>query len=226
MRQILLYPDVTNNRVGINNPKSQSHPDVIGTTRTQNLTLQAELPQMAGIKFENNTPSTTASNYYTRYTRQCSVLKKLRVGDIDIDDNVSQTTSNSNLELRPKRYRKSNCASQAWTYKVIYMQQAIYPDGNITLGDADTDDVVFQGLVASNIIPTQDGVYSLGNSNKRWKELNSFNVTATNLNVTNLTSPGMDFTQTHDNMIYVAENGSDTALGNRPRVLLLLLNMH
>ena len=47
----------------------------------------------------------------------------------------------------------------------------IRADGNITLGDADTDDVVFQGLVASNIVPDPDGVYSLGTPTKDGKNL-------------------------------------------------------
>ena len=214
----LLYLDVTNNRVGINNSNPQYDLDVVGTTRTQNLTVTGGTAEMAGIKFENNTLSTTASTITLGTLDNVIFQKKLRVGDIDIDSNVIQTnTSNSNLELRPNGTGKVIVRSDMDVQGNIHATGNISADGNITLGDADTDDVVFQGLVASNIIPDQDGVYSLGTATKRWKELNSFNVTATNLNVTNLTSPGLDFTQTHANMIYVAENGSDSALGNHPQ---------
>ena len=57
----LLYLDVTNNLVGINNSNPQYDLDVTGTTRTQNLTVTGGTAEMAGIKFENNTLSTTAS---------------------------------------------------------------------------------------------------------------------------------------------------------------------
>ena len=214
----LLYLDVTNNRVGINTSSPQYDLDVNGTTRTQNLTVTGGTAEMAGIKFENNTLSTTASTITLGTLDNVIYQKKLRVGDIDIDDNVIQTnTSNSNLEIRPNGTGKVIVRSSMDVQGNIHATGNISADGNITLGDADTDDVVFQGEVASNIIPDQDGVYNLGTSTKRWKELNSLNVTATNLNVTNLTSPGLDFTQTHDNMLYVAENGSDTALGDHPQ---------
>ena len=214
----LLYLDVTNNRVGINNSNPQYDLDVTGTTRTQNLTVTGGTAEMAGIKFENNTLSTTASTITLGTLDNVIYQKKLRVGDIDIDDNLIQTnTSNSNLEIRPNGTGKVIVRSSMDVQGNIHATGNISADGNITLGDADTDDVVFQGLVASNIVPDQDGVYSLGTPTKRWKELNSFNVTATNLNVTTVTSPGLDFTQAHDNMIYVAENGSDTALGNHPQ---------
>jgi len=43
--------------------------------------------------------------------------------------------------------------------------------GTITLGDADTDNVVFGGEVDSNIIPDDDGTYDLGSSSKEWKDI-------------------------------------------------------
>ena len=47
-------------------------------------------------------------------------------------------------------------------------------------------------------------------------EVNSFDITATNLNVTNITSGDIDLKTTHANMLYVAENGLDTNQGNHP----------
>jgi len=43
--------------------------------------------------------------------------------------------------------------------------------GNVTLGDADTDNVVFNAEVNSNIIPNTNIAYDLGSSTKRWGEL-------------------------------------------------------
>ena len=214
----LLYLDVANNRVGINNSNPQFDLDVIGTTRTQNFTVTGGTAEMAGIKFENNTLSTTASTITLGTLDNVLFQKKLRVGDIDIDSNVIQTnTSNSNLELRPNGTGKVIVDSDMDVQGNIHATGNISADGNITLGDADTDDVVFQGEVASNIVPDADNTYTLGTPTKRWKEVNSFDITATNLNVTTLTSPGVDFLKTHQNMLYVAENGSDSDLGNHPQ---------
>ena len=43
--------------------------------------------------------------------------------------------------------------------------------GTLTLGDANTDNIVFGGEVDSNIIPDDDGSYDLGSSSKEWKDL-------------------------------------------------------
>ena len=214
----LLYLDVTDNRVGINNSNPQYALDVNGTTRTTNLSVTGGTAEMAGIKFENNTLSTTASTITLGTLDNVLFQKKLRVGDIDIDSNVIQTnTSNSNLELRPNGTGKVIVGSDMDVQGNIHATGNISADGNITLGDANTDDVVFQGEVASNIVPDADNTYTLGTPTKRWKEVNSFDITATNLNVTTLTSPGVDFLKTHQNMLYVAENGSDSDLGNHPQ---------
>ena len=43
--------------------------------------------------------------------------------------------------------------------------------GTLTLGDANTDNIVFGGEVDSNIIPDDDNTYDLGSSTKEWKDL-------------------------------------------------------
>jgi len=43
--------------------------------------------------------------------------------------------------------------------------------GTLTLGDADTDNIVFGGEVDSDIIPDDDGTYDLGSSSKEWQDL-------------------------------------------------------
>lgn len=44
-------------------------------------------------------------------------------------------------------------------------------DGNVNLGNANSDDIVFSGEVDSNIIPNQDNVFDLGSSSKKWAEV-------------------------------------------------------
>tara|TARA_B100001287_G_scaffold223479_1_gene192737 strand:+ start:753 stop:3764 length:3012 start_codon:yes stop_codon:yes gene_type:complete len=43
--------------------------------------------------------------------------------------------------------------------------------GTLTLGDANTDNIVFGGEVDSNIIPDDDNTYDLGSSSQEWKDL-------------------------------------------------------
>ena len=43
--------------------------------------------------------------------------------------------------------------------------------GTLTLGDANTDNIVFGGEVDSNIIPDDDNTHDLGSSSKEWKDI-------------------------------------------------------
>jgi hypothetical protein len=44
-------------------------------------------------------------------------------------------------------------------------------NGNVNLGDAIADNIVFNGLVASNIIPAANITYTLGNTTNRWSNV-------------------------------------------------------
>ena len=43
--------------------------------------------------------------------------------------------------------------------------------GQITLGDADSDDVVFEAEVSSSLIPNNDDAFDLGKSSQQWKDI-------------------------------------------------------
>jgi hypothetical protein len=50
----------------------------------------------------------------------------------------------------------------------IHANGAISADGSMTLGDANTDNIVFNADVNSNIIPNTNGAYDIGNSTQYW----------------------------------------------------------
>ena len=53
----------------------------------------------------------------------------------------------------------------------IHANGNITADGSITLGDADTDNIVLNADVNSNIIPNTDNTFDLGSSTQEWKDL-------------------------------------------------------
>lgn len=61
-------------------------------------------------------------------------------------------------------------------------------DGNITLGNDDTDNITFAADVNSNIIPDVTNTYKLGSSAKKWNNIYSQNLTVTNLFSTTATA--------------------------------------
>ena len=66
----------------------------------------------------------------------------------------------------------STFAEDVFMYSDLEVQgTTTFSGGTLTLGNANTDNVVFGGEVDSNIIPDDDGAYDLGSSSKEWKDL-------------------------------------------------------
>ncbi|OUU63658.1 MAG: hypothetical protein CBC22_00365 [Alphaproteobacteria bacterium TMED62] len=66
----------------------------------------------------------------------------------------------------------STFAEDVFMYSDLEVQgTTTFSGGTLTLGNANTDNVVFGGEVDSNIIPDDDGTYDLGSSSKEWKDL-------------------------------------------------------
>jgi hypothetical protein len=61
-------------------------------------------------------------------------------------------------------------------------------DGNITLGNDDTDNITFAADVNSDIIPDATNTYKLGSSAKKWNNVYSQNLTVTDLLSTTATA--------------------------------------
>lgn len=75
-----------------------------------------------------------------------------------------------------------------------------FTGGTITVGDADTDNVVFGAEVNSNIIPNTTNTFTLGTSNKKFSNVHSTtftgnlvgDVTSNNINSNNVTIQGIE----------------------------------
>ena len=90
--------------------------------------------------------------------------------------------------------------------------------GTLTLGDANTDNIVFGGEVDSNIIPDDDGTYDLGSSSKEWKDIYIDGVAyldAINFNGTAITSTAAEI-----NIIDGDTSASSVTVADADRVVL------
>ena len=66
----------------------------------------------------------------------------------------------------------STFASDVFMYSNLEVTgTTTFNGGTLTLGDANTDNIVFGGEVDSHIIPDDDGTYNLGSSTKEWNNL-------------------------------------------------------
>ena len=217
----LLYLDVNNQRIGVKNSAPQYELDVNGTTRTTDLIVDNRA-NIADIEIINNTIS-TQSPYLNIATLDTVVsLNKLRVDSLDIEGNlISSNQSNADIDLSPNGTGEVNVNSNMRVNGNIHATGNISADGSITLGDADTDNVVFNAEVASNIIPDQNNVYSLGSDptggGKEWNNIWVKNLNASTVNSALIDIDGIDLTLTPGNTFYVSENGNDTNTGDHPQ---------
>ncbi len=219
----LLYLDVNNQRIGVKNNAPQYELDVTGTTRTIDLVVTNNA-DIADININSNTISTTSPFLNLATLDTVVALNKLRIDSIDIEGNVISTnnddsSANVNLELRPNGTGAVNVHSNLNVDGNIYASGNITADGNINIGDANTDNVIFNAEVASNIIPDIDDLYTLGSDpetgGKQWNDVWVTNLISSNIIVSDeLSVSDIDFTLVHGNTYYVAENGDDAHFGD------------
>ena len=213
----LLYLDVENSRIGINNSNPQYALDVSGTTRTTFLesTTSANIGE---ISILSNIISTSSNELVLGVDDNVVYQKKLLVDDLILENNTIKTANtNSNLELRPNGTGSVEVYSDVNVYGNIYASGNIRADGNITIGNENTDTVTITARVTSNIIPDEDNTYTLGSSDKRWDNVwvNEFFVDS--VITGDLTVDGVNLVLRQGNIYYVAENGDDTKTGDHPQ---------
>jgi hypothetical protein len=209
----LLYLDVTNRRIGIKNVSPATELDVTGTTQTTNIivTNQSDLGDIT-VLGDTITSNTGTLNLTNATGDQVNYQTKLVVDNIDINDNVISTNATDvNLVLDPtgtvEVYADTN------VYGNIYATGDIQADGNIIVGNANTDNITFNAEVASNIIPNANNEFTLGNVDYQWKDLWVKNVHADSVNSSSLNVDGINLTLRQGNIYYVSTNGLDTNSG-------------
>lgn len=216
----LLYLDVNNSRIGINTASPQYDLDVNGTIRSTGLQVST-LANIADITISGNLIE-TSQPVLTLGTADTVVYQnKLQIDSIDIENNVISTNvSNENLEFRPNGTGTVEIFADTNVYGNIVATGSITADGNITIGDADTDNVIFNAEIASNIIPDSNNTYDLGSDptsgGKQWQNVWVNNFFAGTVSTTNLEVGGVDLALRQGNIFYVAENGDDTYSGDHP----------
>ena len=217
----LLYLDVNNQKVGIKTSSPQHELDVNGTIRTTNFTVTNQA-DVGDITIQGNTISTD-QNFLNLGTLDTVVYQnKLRVDSIDIEGNVISTnSSNANLELAPNGTGTVEVLNNMNVTGNLHATGNITADGDIIIGDQDTDTVVFNAEVASDIVPDAANTYQLGTDpttgGKQWKDVWVQNFYASAITTDALTVNGIDLISKHGNIYYVAENGANGNDGDHPQ---------
>ena len=212
----LLYLDVTNNRIGINTATPEHDLDVNGTIRTTNLLL--DKLTAGNITIENNDITSSTGTIDLGTADQVVYQNKLVVDSFEINDNTIRTTdSNANLELAPSGTGTIELLANTNVSGNLHATGNISADGDIVLGDADTDSINFNAEIASNIIPDGGGSFTLGEAGKVWSTVHATQVNGQTINATSVNIAGINLNTRHANTLYVSENGSNNNAGNHPQ---------
>ena len=156
----LLYLDVNNSRIGINTASPQYDLDVNGTIKSTGLNIST-LASIADLTISGSTISTTEPTLNLGTADTVVYQNRLTVDSIDIENNIISTNNydsaaDVNLELRPNGTGTVEIFADTNVYGNIVATGSITADGNITIGDADTDNVTFNAEIDSNIIDIKD----------------------------------------------------------------------
>jgi hypothetical protein len=211
----LIYLDVTNRKVGIKTTSPSHELTVNGTTRSNNLeaTISATLGDI--VVTGNQIYSTTGVlSFNPNESGQVVYQNRLQVDDIQIEGNrIATINSNANLELTANGTGTINLNSNVEIFGDLHATGTITADGNLQLGDANTDNIIFNADIASDLIPDVNDTYKLGNSINRWDDVWVNNLYASTVNTGAIEVAGIDIALSQGNIYYVAVNGSDDNSG-------------
>ena len=218
----LLYLDVNNGRIGINTASPQYDLDVNGTIRASN--ILATTTTVGNLKFAGNSITSTTGTIDLGTADSVVYQNKLTVDGLEINDNTIRTIeSNANIELDANGTGTIELLTDTNINGDLYVSGNIRTDGNITIGDSNTDNITINAEIASDIIPDADDTYTLGSTSKRWNNVWVNRINAGRINTDELEVDGIDLSLTTPNVYYVAENGSDGNIGNHRQAPFLTI---
>ena len=228
----LLYLDVINGKVGIKTTPSALDDyqlGINGTTRTTDLevTHQADIAEFTIL---DNTISSTNSTINLEPSGANAVVYqgKIITGNLQVATNTIETTNtDGDLNINTVGTGRVVVNSNLLVNGDIHATGSITADGSIQLGDTNTDNIVFNADVNSNIIPDDDITWDLGSdptaSGKAWRNVYAKDILATSVTADSILVDSIDLTLVQGNIYYVATTGSNSNLGEHEHNPVLTL---
>ncbi len=216
----LLYLDVVNGRIGVKTAAPSTELQINGTTRTTNLevTTQADI---ASFTVSGSTISSTNSTISLEPSGTNGVLYQGKLvvnNNMQItEDTISTTAANTNLTIATSGTGQVNINSNVLVNGDLHATGTITADGNIQIGDDNTDNIVFNADINSNIVPDITNTYDLGSDpltgGKSWKTSYIQDIVATTITSNSLIVDNIELALPQGNIYYVATNGNNANAG-------------
>jgi uncharacterized Zn ribbon protein len=213
----LIYLDVFNNRVGIKTDTPFRPLLVNSVFNSTTLNVDNELT-ILDFTISSNTIALNSGNIELSATGPGAEIQAsaLQAGNIKIDqDGILNTNLNQDINLTPTG--TVNFYNQIEVDGNLHTTGNITADGNLVFGDSDTDQIVFNAAIASDIIPDITDTYSIGINNKKFDNLYTYFINGQSLTSGGAVVAGIDLSTRPGNTWYVSsDNGNNSNVGDHP----------
>ena len=216
----LLYLDVTNRRIGVRTTNPQYALDVAGVARVTDLEITNNVFNVGNVTIDgnNNSITTTAQEFTVTTADSVLIGNRVEVGDLEINNSfIENKNTNDDLYIRANGTGTINIEGNTNITGNLHATGNISADGDIQIGDADTDNIILNAEIASDIIPDANDTYSLGTATKRWSTAYLNNTYVDTLQTNDIDFGDLDLVSRPGNILYVSSQGLDTATGTHPQ---------
>ena len=212
----LLYLDVNNNRVGINTDTPFRTLLVAGNTKTTNLLADTGLT-VPDFTIVNNTIIVGDGNIELSATGATPSIftRSIQTDGISIDTNrIISNRSNEDIDIKVFGSGEILFNSDVEITGSLHASGDITFDGSVTLGSDDTDNIMFNADIASDMIPDMTNTYDLGSATNRWSDLYTNLVNGQNYTTSGATVAGVTLDLRPGNIWFVSTNGNNSNVGD------------
>ena len=212
----LLYLDVNNNRVGINTDTPFRTLLIAGNTKTTNLLADTGLT-VPDFTIVNNTIIVGDGNIELSATGATPSIftRSIQTDGISIDTNrIISNRSNEDIDIKVFGSGEILFNSDVEITGSLHASGDITFDGSITLGSDDTDNIMFNADIASDMIPDMTNTYDLGSATNRWSDLYTNLVNGQNYTTSGATVAGVTLDLRPGNIWFVSTNGNNSNVGD------------
>lgn len=214
----LLYLNVSTKIIGVNTDAPVKPLTVSGTTNTTNLIVNT-LTDTPNYSISLSTIQNLLGTIYIQPDQTTNpVITTTRIGNDNIrisNQLIENYITNSDIQILPSGSGIVHfTTNRVDVYGNLHATGNITWDGDVTIGDGNTDNVVFNADINSNLIPNIDNLYNVGSASQEWATLYSYNIKSNYIESDTFTVNDIDLLTTPGNTLYVSVNGSDTNYGD------------
>lgn len=212
----LIYLDVFNNRVGINTDTPFRTLLVNSDIKSTNFIVDTQAT-IDDLVFTTNVITNNSGNINLSSPLGEIQASKFVVGNFELDNSaITNLVLNQDININPTGTGKLNFINNVRIDGNLHATGNITADGNLVFGDNDTDNIIFNAQIGSDIIPDLNNNYSIGSNTKNFKDLYTYLINGASLTTGGAVVGGIDLSIRPGNTWYVSTNGSNSNVGDHP----------